>query len=339
LVELLACQPKPWRRQARKAFTLVELLACQPKPWRRQARQAFTLVELLVVITIIAVLAALLLPALTSARERARGASCLSNQRQIYLGTISFAADHDGMLPPGTCGTGPTVWLCRDNLIPWGPNSGHTGFFNWSSEFWLRYLNLPYWKDNGGSFTITKPSLLFCPSGYRQQIPKPAPSWFYIPNDFYYYVQQPTDYAMPSLSWWPGWGTPDACLLNMQGFWGQFTDAQGNSTPPIFSFDTPDNGGANQPHSSSATAPLAPGMNIVRIDGSGQWITKNQTYWYSQYNKLFPIGYRFAGGGPWGGNPYPTFQWYQWRASDGAPPPYSVDYSAMHGLAIPSVRN
>ena len=289
-------------------FTLVELLACQPKPWRRQARQAFTLVELLVVITIIAVLAALLLPALTAARERACRASCLSNQRQIYMGTISFAADHDGILPPGTCGTVPTVWLFRDNLIPWGPNSGRTGFFNWSSEFWLRYLNLPYWKDNGGNFTITKPSLLFCPSGYRQQIPKPAPSWYYIPNNFYYYVNQPTDYAMPSLSWLPGWNPPDACLLNMQGFWGQFTDGQGNSTPPIFSFDTPDNGGANQPHSPSATAPLAPGMNIVRIDGSGQWITKNQTYWYAQYNKLFPIGYRFAAGGPWGGNPYPTFQ-------------------------------
>jgi len=313
---------------------------------------AFTLIELLVVISIIAVLFALFLPALTSARERACRSSCLNNQRQIYLGTISFVADHDGILPPGTKGTEPTVWLCRDNLIPWGPSSGQTGFFNWSSEFWLRYLNLPYISapQGNGAFIIKKPSLLFCPSGSRK-LPANATLTNYYGNCFdnnatptamfYYYVQQPTDYAMPSLSWFPGWGTPDACLLNMQGFWGQFTDAQGNSTPPIFSFDTPDIGGANMPHSPSAIAPLAPGMNIVRIDGSGQWLTKNQMYWYAAYNKMFPIGYRFAGGGPWGasGNPsrFKTFQWYGW--SSPAPPPYSVGYSAIHGLAYNSVRN
>jgi prepilin-type N-terminal cleavage/methylation domain-containing protein len=62
-------------------------------------RSRFTLVELLVVIAIIAVLAAMLLPALGSARERGRRAVCLSNLRQIHLGLSVYEGDADGWLP------------------------------------------------------------------------------------------------------------------------------------------------------------------------------------------------------------------------------------------------
>ncbi|MCX6890033.1 MAG: prepilin-type N-terminal cleavage/methylation domain-containing protein [Verrucomicrobia bacterium] len=64
-------------------------------------RRAFTLVELLVVIAIIAVLAALLLPALASARDQGRKAACLSNLRQIGIGLINYATDNDGKIPFG----------------------------------------------------------------------------------------------------------------------------------------------------------------------------------------------------------------------------------------------
>jgi prepilin-type N-terminal cleavage/methylation domain-containing protein len=66
-----------------------------------KARRGFTLIELLVVIAIIAVLAALLLPALASARERGRRAACLSNLRQIGVAIHAYTADFDGDIPYG----------------------------------------------------------------------------------------------------------------------------------------------------------------------------------------------------------------------------------------------
>jgi prepilin-type N-terminal cleavage/methylation domain-containing protein len=63
----------------------------------RQTR--FTLIELLVVVAIIAILAAMLLPALSTARERARRIACLSNQKQLYLAVQLYVGDYDSHYP------------------------------------------------------------------------------------------------------------------------------------------------------------------------------------------------------------------------------------------------
>ena len=60
----------------------------------------FTLIELLVVISIMALLIALLLPSLTRAKEQARRILCASNLHQIAVGSVAYANDYSGQLPP-----------------------------------------------------------------------------------------------------------------------------------------------------------------------------------------------------------------------------------------------
>ena len=66
----------------------------------------FTLIELLVVVTIISILAAMLMPALTRAREAGRRSACLNNLKQGYLAFAFYADEHDTMLPT----SGNVMW-------------------------------------------------------------------------------------------------------------------------------------------------------------------------------------------------------------------------------------
>jgi prepilin-type N-terminal cleavage/methylation domain-containing protein len=72
-------------------------------------RNGFTLIELLVVIAIIAILAAILFPMVTGAKESGRRTACLANMRQLFIGVTMYATDNNGRSPnPRVCVTQPS---------------------------------------------------------------------------------------------------------------------------------------------------------------------------------------------------------------------------------------
>ncbi len=92
-------------------------------PKRLATGKGFTLIELLVVVAIIAILAAMLLPALRNAKESAHAAQCLSNLHQISLSLVSYIDDSGGYLPT-ICGklTALSLW---PNGIPYMDSCWH----------------------------------------------------------------------------------------------------------------------------------------------------------------------------------------------------------------------
>lgn len=110
-------------------------------------RFGFTLIELLVVIAIIAILAAILFPVFATAREKARQASCLNNEKQIMLGFLQYVQDYDEKFP-------------QENDV------------SWNHDWWGKWGDPPYRLSNGTPATwdvmiypYTKSTaMLKCPS-------------------------------------------------------------------------------------------------------------------------------------------------------------------------------
>ncbi len=143
----------------------------------RQSLHGFTIIELLVVISIIALLIALLLPALARAKDLANAIACASNERQIALATIMWSHEHEGFAPgsavagaleynlPNTAGIGQYLWgdfTWNGHGMTGTPQSPSNppGFEGWP---WALFIN------RGQSVLVTRgyistPNVFICPT-------------------------------------------------------------------------------------------------------------------------------------------------------------------------------
>ncbi len=227
------------------------------RAWTLAARvRGFTLIELLVVIAVIAILAALLLPALAGSKERARRTNCKNSQRQFILAVHMFANDEEQWLPTGASDMGPL-----DDHLPVLCTNARNAIIEYAGSYKIvdcPSLGLPFnqrwgWiPDDGAGYGVV--------IGYNYNGGHTNTPWPALPGNTAVWIspQKLTDPSSLVLlsdlnDWSPGYGK---------------TFAPHGKNGPVLTGGDPTNAGAD---GASSLAVGASGGNVGLLDGSVSW--------------------------------------------------------------------
>lgn len=128
------------------------------------SRAAFGVVEMLVVFAVVAVLAVLLLPALSGVRERGVNADCVSNLRQISVAVLLYANDHQGQYPPN-----------RTNRLFW--DDKYTAGVHWQDQLEPYLPGYTYKEKSVSTRSYRDAAPFWCPADLKRKEVHPWQSY------------------------------------------------------------------------------------------------------------------------------------------------------------------